>query len=76
MTCPARHVRLAGMPAPLRLTLELDVRVQPMVGRVVTADGTTTSFTGWTGLVATLDRLAGASRAPLTPTSTEDDDAP
>ncbi len=61
------------MPALLQIRLELDLRVEPMVGRLIAGDGPAQPFTGWTGLAAALDRVTVAERAALTPIESEED---
>ena len=41
----------------LNLALELHVADDALTGRVTTADGSDTDFSGWLGLVATIESL-------------------
>jgi hypothetical protein len=41
----------------INLALELQVADDALSGRVTTADGTDTDFSGWLGLVATIEAL-------------------
>lgn len=41
----------------INLALELQVADDALTGRVTTADGTDTDFSGWLGLVATIEAL-------------------
>ncbi len=61
------------MPALLQIRLELDLRVEPMVGRLIAGDGPAHAFTGWTGLAAALDRVTVAERETLTIIESEED---
>jgi hypothetical protein len=52
----------------ITLALELQVADDALTGRVTAADGTDTDFSGWLGLVATIEALladaaSGAERA-------------
>jgi hypothetical protein len=52
----------------INLALELHVADDALTGRVTAADGTDTDFSGWLGLVATIEALlaekaTGADRA-------------
>jgi hypothetical protein len=61
------------VPALLQIHLELDLRVEPMVGRMSSGDGPVHAFTGWTGLAAALDRVTAAERATDTIIESEED---
>jgi hypothetical protein len=45
----------------LDLTLELQVADDALTGRVTAADGSNTDFSGWLGLVATIEGLLATS---------------
>ena len=45
----------------LDLTLELQVADDALTGRVIAADGADTDFSGWLGLVATIEGLLAAN---------------
>ncbi len=61
------------MSGPLHLHLELDLRQEPMVGRLVVAgDPAAIPFTGWLGLVATIEAAAAAARPASTDPSEEE----
>ena len=44
----------------INLTLELEVADDALTGRVTRPDGTGTEFSGWLGLVATIEALVAA----------------
>ena len=44
----------------ITLALELQVADDALTGRVTAADGTDTEFSGWLGLVATIEALLAA----------------
>lgn len=44
-------------PRRINLALELRVADDALTGRVTTSDGTDTDFSGWLGLVATIEGL-------------------
>jgi hypothetical protein len=58
--------------APLHLHLELDLRQQPMVGRLWRDGDPAIPFTGWLGLVASLEGVTAAARTASTSPSEED----
>ncbi len=45
----------------LNLTLELQVADDALTGRVIATDGSDTDFSGWLGLVATIEGLLAAN---------------
>ncbi len=45
----------------LDLKLELQVADDALTGRVIAADGSNTDFSGWLGLVATIEGLLAAN---------------
>ncbi len=47
----------------INLALELKVADDALTGRVTTADGTDTDFSGWLGLVATIEALLADAEA-------------
>ena len=52
-------------PRNLKLALDLRLADDALAGRVTTADGNETQFSGWLGLVATIESLlADAAGSP------------
>jgi hypothetical protein len=56
-------------PRNITLALELRLADDALTGRVTAADGKDTDFSGWLGLVATIESLLAA---PATPPITEE----
>jgi hypothetical protein len=54
-------------PLNINLALELRLADDALTGRVTAADGNETDFSGWLGLVATIESLlAGPATPPIT----------
>ena len=54
-------------PRNINLALELRLADDALTGRVTAADGNETDFSGWLGLVATIESLlAGPATPPIT----------
>ena len=54
-------------PRNINLALELRLADDALTGRVTAADGKETDFSGWLGLVATIESLlAGPATPPIT----------
>ena len=48
----------------INLTLELELADDALTGRVTAPDGTGTEFSGWLGLVATIETVLNAPATP------------
>jgi hypothetical protein len=53
--------------ARLKLSLELDLGIEPITGRLLRADGTSSTFIGWLELTQLLETARRPTLAPRAP---------